>query len=194
VSFSSANSVTELFLPRQAEGKDTASSSQIQLEVLHLFDSLRHPLLRYAISFGLSVHDAEDVLQEVFLALFRHLEQGRSRENLPGWLFRVTHNQALRRRAENHASAKMSCTDDEHTATDHCDPAPGPEEQLLFNERQRRLLTEMLALPATDQMCLRLRAQGWRYRQISEAVGISLGSVSNSLARSLARLEQTYKG
>jgi RNA polymerase sigma-70 factor (ECF subfamily) len=193
VSFSSANPATELFLPRQAEEKDTGSSTHLQLEVLHLFDSLRQPLLRYAISFGLSLHDAEDVLQEVFLALFRHLQQKRSRENLPGWLFRVTHNQALRRRSENHASAKISCTDEENTAAEHRDPAPGPEEQLLFNERQRRLMAEILALPATDQMCLRLRAQGWRYREISEATGISLGSVSNSLARSFARLERMDK-
>lgn len=194
MSFSSANPATEFFLPRPAEGKDRRSSSQLQVEILHLFDSLRHPLLRYAISFGLSAHDGEDVLQEVFLALFRHLQQGRSCENLPGWLFRVTHNQALRRRTDNQTIAKMSCTGEEHAAMDHYDTAPGPEEQLLFNERQRRLLTEMLALPATDQMCLRLRAQGWRYREISEAVGISLGSVSNSLARSLARLERTDKG
>jgi RNA polymerase sigma-70 factor (ECF subfamily) len=194
VSFSSANPATELFLPRLAEAKNRGSSSQLQLEILHLFDSLRYPLLRYAISFGLSAHDGEDVLQEVFLALFRHLQQGRSRENLPGWLFRVTHNQALRRRTDNRAIAKIWCTNEAHAAMDHYDTSPGPEEQLLFNERQRRLLTEMLALPATDQMCLRLRAQGWRYREISEAVGISLGSVSNSLARSLARLERTDKG
>jgi RNA polymerase sigma-70 factor (ECF subfamily) len=189
VSLSSANSATELFLTRQAEEKDTGSSSRLQLEVLRLFDSLRHPLLRYAISFGLTVHDAEDVLQEVFLSLFRHLQQGRSRENLPGWLFRVTHNQALRRRAQNQARAKITSTGEDDVSDQH-DPSPSPEEQLLFSERQQRLLTELLALPATDQMCLRLRAQGWRYREISEALGISLGSVSNSLARSLARLER----
>jgi RNA polymerase sigma-70 factor (ECF subfamily) len=191
VSFSSANSATDLFLPRETEEKDAAAPQRLQLEILNLFDSLRHPLLRYAISFGLSLHDAEDILQEVFLALFRHLELGRSRENLHGWLFRVTHNQALRRRAQNQASARM--TPNENDASDHHDPSPGPEEQLLFNERQRRLMMELLNLPATDQMCLRLRAQGWKYREISEALGISLGSVSNSLARSLTRLERTDK-
>jgi len=46
------------------------------------------------------------------------------------------------------------------------------------------------ALPSNDQACLRLRAEGLRYREIAEIVGISLGSVSNSLARSLERLER----
>jgi RNA polymerase sigma-70 factor (ECF subfamily) len=187
LSFFPSNPATELFLPQGVEKKTADSASELQLEILGLFDSLRHPLLRYGTSFGLSVHDSEDVLQDVFLALFRHLQQGKPRENLPGWLFRVTHHQALKRRAMNQATVKIS-TNEDHT--DYCDPAPGPEEELLFSERQRRLLKAMQALPAMDQMCLRLRAQGCRYREISQVLGISLGSVANSLARSLAKLER----
>jgi RNA polymerase sigma-70 factor (ECF subfamily) len=73
------------------------------------------------------------------------------------------------------------------------DPSPGAEEQLLFSERQEKLLAAVRALPERDQWCLRLRAEGLRYREISEVLGVSLGSVSNSLARSLARLERTDK-
>ncbi len=36
------------------------------------------------------------MLQEVFLALFQHLRQGKSRANLQGWIFRVAHNSALK--------------------------------------------------------------------------------------------------
>jgi RNA polymerase sigma-70 factor (ECF subfamily) len=46
-------------------------------------------LLRYVISFGWPVEDGEDIVQEVFLALFRHLQLGRSRRNLRAWTFRV---------------------------------------------------------------------------------------------------------
>ena len=74
----------------------------LQAEVLALFDELRDRLLRYAMSFGLSFHDGEDILQEVFLALFRHLELDRPRDNLPGWVYRTTHNLALKRRAALH--------------------------------------------------------------------------------------------
>jgi RNA polymerase sigma-70 factor (ECF subfamily) len=43
-------------------------------------------------------------------------------------------------------------------------------------------------LPETDRCCLLLRAEGLRYRDIARALGISLGAVSLSLGRSLARL------
>ncbi len=153
-----------------------------------LFDELRGRLLRYAMSFGISLHDGEDVLQEVFLALFRHLQADKSRENIPGWAFRTTHNLALKRRAKLHAEYRVAQVDEEGVP-DVCDEAPGPEDRLLFRERQLRLRAVMSALPETDQMCLRLRAEGLRYREIAATLGISLGSVAASLAKSFAKLE-----
>jgi DNA-directed RNA polymerase specialized sigma24 family protein len=39
-----------------------------------------------------------------------------------------------------------------------------------------------------------LRAEGLQYREISHALGISLGTVANALARSLARLHRAEGG
>jgi len=50
------------------------------------------------------------------------------------------------------------------------------------------------ALPEQDQSCLCMRAEGLRYREIAEALGISLGSVAASLARSLERLGRADGG
>jgi RNA polymerase sigma-70 factor (ECF subfamily) len=63
--------------------------SEIEEEVIFLFDQLYDRLSGYLLSFGLTVHDAEDIVQETFLALFRHLQLGRSRQNLRGRIFRV---------------------------------------------------------------------------------------------------------
>jgi RNA polymerase sigma-70 factor, ECF subfamily len=61
---------------------------------------------------------------------------------------------------------------------------------MLFGEQHARLQAALHALPLDDQLCLRLRSEGLRYREIAKIVGMSLGSVSASLSRSLARLEQ----
>ena len=37
------------------------------------FDEFRRSLLRYSLSLGLPIHDAEEVIHEAFLALFPHL-------------------------------------------------------------------------------------------------------------------------
>jgi RNA polymerase sigma-70 factor (ECF subfamily) len=161
--------------------------SEIEREVMNLFDQFRNPLLRYVLSFGVPVHDAEEIIQEVFLSLFRHLQLRRSRKNLRGWIFRVAHNLALKQR---HANQKLrdKTASDWTVAEERFDPSPNPEEQMSSAQRRRRLLAVVHALPETDQGCLRLRAEGLRYREIAEVLGMSLGAVSISLTRSLARL------
>src|SRR5208282_4634333 len=127
------------------------------------------------------------VIQEAFLALFRHLQLGKSRQNLPGWLFRVTHNLALKQHRVNQRSFDEIDSDGK-LAENQMDSSPSPEERAVSAQRQIRLLAVLNALPDQDRCCLRLRAEGLRYREIARVVGISLGAVSNSLTRSLARL------
>jgi RNA polymerase sigma-70 factor (ECF subfamily) len=181
------DSISELTFPAGATAEIAARPLEIESEVMHLFDQFRAPLLRYALSLGISVHDAEEVTQEVFLALFRHLQLGRSRKNLRGWIFRVTHNLALRQLHANQTS-RDRIESGESIAEQQLDPSPSPEEHLSSAQRQRRLLSVVQALPELDQNCLRLRAEGLSYREIAAVLGISLGSVSISLTRSIARL------
>jgi RNA polymerase sigma-70 factor (ECF subfamily) len=192
MSLSSSHPITGFLLPRTGEAEVSEPALPLEHEIIGLFDLLRAPLLRYAISLGLSVHDGEDIIQEVFLALFHHLKAGRPQSHLRGWVFRVTHNLALKRRARNQSHYRQ-VEEDCCSAYEYTDPSPSPEEEFLFSERQAKLRAVVDALPERDQWCLRLRAEGLRYREISEVLGLSLGSVSNSLVRSLARLERMDK-
>jgi len=181
-----SNPAVELPLSQMAgiSLKDTIS---LELEILALFDTLRLPLLRYAISFGISVADGEDILQETFLALFSHLCRNRSRANIRGWIFRVTHNLALkRRRFYKIQSTWVSAENFQPEA--YLSNEPDPERRAILGERQAQLVMIYHALPQNDRLCLQLRAEGLTYREIAHVVGISLGTVSNSLVRSLARL------
>jgi RNA polymerase sigma-70 factor (ECF subfamily) len=155
-------------------------------EVVALFDQFRDRLLRYVSSFGFELPDAEEVIQEVFLSLFQHLQLGKSREKLPGWLFRVAHNLALKRRnrAQRDSEARVEASAEELAM----DAGPNPEDQLVNSQTQRRLLAVVQALPEQDRRCLVLRAEGLRYREIAELLDRSLGAVALSLARSLARI------
>src|ERR1700733_11587744 len=99
-----ADSISGLSFPTLATTASSPKPSKIECEVMDLFEQFRDPLLRYVLSFGISVHDAEEVTQEVFLSLFRHLQLGRSQKNLRSWLFRVAHNLALKLRYANQRS------------------------------------------------------------------------------------------
>jgi RNA polymerase sigma-70 factor (ECF subfamily) len=47
------------------------------------------------------------------------------------------------------------------------------------------------ALPERERLCLHLRHDGLRYRDIAKVLDISLGAVAKLLARAIARLERT---
>jgi RNA polymerase sigma-70 factor (ECF subfamily) len=179
------DSTLSALLRAAAQADRRSEPSALEEEVVNLFDQFRDRLLRYTLSYGLSIQDGEEIVQEVFLALFQHLQRGKPRQNLRGWLFRVTHNLALKQRGQSRRNPEIAAG--LYDAAMPVDPAPNPEDQLASSEREERLQQVLRALPERDQRCLYLRAEGLRYREIAEALAMSLGAVSMSLGRSLAR-------
>jgi len=156
--------------------------------VVGLFEQFRERLLRYLMALGLSAHDGEEVVQEVFLSLFQHLRRAKPRHNLRAWIFRVAHNLGLKQRKRMRRQWQQAAEIGQARAGFPADPGENPEERVLRDERQERLRAVLQALPEQDRWCLFLRAEGLRYREIAGALDISLGAVSLSLGRSLARL------
>ncbi len=153
-------------------------------EVTALFYADRAPLLRYLLSMGLPVPVGEEIVQEVFLSLFQHLRCGKSRENLRGWIFRVGYNLALK---ERQRAARQQPLNLGNPGPCH---QPDPEQSAAQSQNHRRLLAIIGALPALDQHCLHLRAEGLRYRDIAQVLDISLGSVALILSRSILKATQ----
>jgi RNA polymerase sigma-70 factor (ECF subfamily) len=71
---------------------------------------------------------------------------------------------------------------------DVVDPSLNPEDAFAQDETRQRLQAVVRALPEQDQRCLALRAEGLRYREIADVLGMSLGAVAKSLERSLERI------
>jgi RNA polymerase sigma-70 factor (ECF subfamily) len=174
----------------QVEGDPRAAAQ----EVLCLFDEHAPRLRRYLTSFDFAAAASEDILQETFLSLHRHLLLGRSRHNLRAWLFQVGHNLALRHRYRTVRRLTKETAWDAALVERLVDPAENPEERLTEARRRERLMAVARALPQRDRQCLVLRADGMGYRDIAATLGISLGSVAKSLARAIARLADADTG
>lgn len=173
----------------KATGPAAQDRDRLHEEITAFFALLREPLLRYQSSLGLEMAEGEEVLQDAFLSLFRQVVGGKSIDNVHGWLFRVVHNLALRRRHRTRRGAETQLDTGSQERT--VDPAPNPEDRLASRQAQERVRAVVRALPEQDRQCLFLRAEGLRYREIGEILDMSLGAVSLSLARSLARIARS---
>jgi RNA polymerase sigma factor, sigma-70 family len=184
--FAAAAAMVTLFSGQASE----PMPSQIGEEVVELFEQLRTPLLRYLMTLGLNVQDGEEVIQEVFLALFQHLKKGKRGDNLRGWIFRVAHNLALKQFRSTKSKIERASVPIDEVQAEFVSPAATPEEMLERSHSEERIQAVIRALPEQDRRCLFLRAEGLRYREIAEALGVSLGSVANSLERAIGKLSR----
>jgi RNA polymerase sigma-70 factor (ECF subfamily) len=158
-----------------------ASSS----EVTTLYRELRKPLLRYLVCLGLTSDEAQDVVQDAFLSLQRHVSDG-TRENIRGWLFRVAHNQARNRQASYHRRFGEPLNDEMDFLTD----GATPEQRVLEKEKFRRLAAAIRLLTESERECLLLRAGGLRYREIGEVLGIATSTVGDTVERAIKKLAE----
>jgi len=147
-------------------------------------EELRPPLIRYLSSLGLSHDECQDVAQEAFLKLHRHVTAAGAEDNPRSWLFRVAHNEARNRQKmyERRYGSPIDGVD-----------APGPsdpERELLDRERYRRLDEAMRALPEMERQCLVLRGEGLRYREIAEVLGSSTSTVADMVERAIRKLAE----
>ena len=155
-------------------------------EVTTLYRELRKPLLRYLVCLGLTSDEAQDVVQDAFLSLQRHLASDGAQENIRGWLFRVAHNQARNRQTSYHRQfgERLDSEMDflAHDAT--------PEQRVLEKEKFRRLAAAIRLLTESERECLLLRAGGLRYREIGEVLGIATSTVADTVERAIKKLAE----
>ena len=155
-------------------------------EVTRLFQALRKPLLRYLAGLGLAAEEAQDVAQDAFLRLHKHLTGGGSQDNIGSWLFRVAHNRA--RNCQQSYARRMGQPLDSIFATASKDATP--EQAMLAEEKFRRLDMAVCSLAAQERECLMLRAEGLRYREIGEVLGIPTSTVADTVDRAIKKLAE----
>jgi RNA polymerase sigma-70 factor, ECF subfamily len=135
---------------------------------------------------GLSPGPAQEAVQEAFLRYFLARRKGDLIENPRAWVFRVTHNLCLKVRAK----AARSYPLDDELATRLRSPEASIESNAIDRERMQQLHAAIGELSPQQKRCLFLRAEGLRYHEIAETVGISPSSVGEFLKRAIVRLRK----
>lgn len=148
-----------------------------------VFDRVYPVLFRYLHRLTGDADAAEDAAQEAFVRL---TEQSLPEDEAKPWLFTVATN-LIRDRARKASR---------HRRLEPHVPTPrAPDGPAVSAERKERITMVRSALDELserDRTMLLMREEGFKYREIAEAVDVAPGSVGTLLARAARRFEETY--
>jgi RNA polymerase sigma factor (sigma-70 family) len=138
--------------------------------------------------FRLTETDAADVVQTTWLRLLEHIGRIEYPERLGSWLATTARHECLRHLA---ASKRVTLVGD-HDATFGNSPEhqPDVEERLLAGERAQAVREAVSTLPARSQQLLQLLMADppVSYTEISDQLGLPIGSIGPTRGRCLERL------
>lgn len=172
----------------------TKQNVTLEEKITLLFDSQSEAIFQFlAAVFGnTDASEIEDATQEAFLRLYKALKEGQHIENVRGWLFRVAHNAAIDRlRAQRFVSPVDEIKWDE-IREQMPDTALNPEQLTLKLEELAQLHEAVKRLSLQERQCLHLRAEGFRYREIAEILGVGTPTVGEYLQRAMKKLMREF--
>lgn len=158
-----------------------------------MFDDLRAVFSRVRLALrrrGASAHDADDLAQEAWLRMSRHLD-GQTVPNPEAYLIRTAINISIDDHRARLARGAEAVIDDVVLA----DVAPGVEEQLLGKERLDRMWQCLDRMPQrTREIFLAHRVGDRTYADIGREFGISERVVGKHVAKAMELLAGWMEG
>jgi RNA polymerase sigma factor (sigma-70 family) len=153
-----------------------------------------NPLVRAVTrTYRLPERDAEDVSQVVWLRLTQYLDRIRDPQAVPKWIMTTARHESQRVARQMRMTVLL---DPLIEGPAHAQPTEAEAEadtELLRAERHQALRDGLAELPAAQQQMLLLLVADppISYREISQILGIPVGSIGPTRARSLQRLRAT---
>ena len=159
-----------------------------------IFDRYREKV--YRVAYGVVRHreDALDIVQEVFVKLYRSIGNYRGRSSFYTYIYRMAMNTAIdfaRRRKKFTASS----LDEEGVVQPPDVPEKRPEAILIDKELEEKVNGAMAKLPEDQRAAVVYReVEGLSYQEMAQAMGCSIGTVMSRLHYGRKRLQKLLKG
>ncbi|MGB0930867.1 MAG: RNA polymerase sigma-70 factor, partial [Chitinophagales bacterium] len=160
-------------------------------EYRQAFEEYYQPLCNFAYKFVKDRDEAEDVVQPVFINLWKKRTELQLNSKLSSYLFSATKNNALmtlRRREYN----SMYVEHVKHRADRIYDEEIGKEEEALL--LKEKITKAIHTLPPKCQQIFKLsKLSGLTYKEIADDLSISTKTVENQMSKALRILRKQLK-
>jgi len=129
--------------------------------------------------------DADDVLQNTFIKIFRHIRSYEGRSELFTWMYRIALNEIINHHRQ---LERIKKTTSEQTQTGKADPYINP------NEVSDNLEKAVSGLPERQQAVFRMRYYDeLSYHQIAEILQVTEGALKASFHHAVKKIEEEIR-
>ncbi len=153
----------------------------------------KEPLLNFVYRFVGEREEAEDIVQETFLRLFKNKHYYREIAKFSTWIYTIAGNLAkteLRRRKRRKllSISHFMSSDKDYDIPDE-DSNPERDTNTVITDKIIQQAIDKLS-PKFKQVILLRDVQGFSYEEIAEIVGIPLGTVKSRVNRARLKLQE----
>jgi len=148
-----------------------------------------HQRVMYALAlrFCSNHHDAEDLVQEVFLSAYRAIRSFRGESTFHTWLRRIMVNSFLSHKRRKELSALADVTEGAGF------PAAGADRTAFNNVVVQEIMQRLDEIPARQKLMFIMKHQeGLTCEEIAENFGTSVGTVKKTLFRVVDKLRKEF--
>jgi len=155
-----------------------------------LLDAYQERLYWHIRRIILNHDDADDVLQNTFIKIWRGISSFRSDSGLYTWLYRIATNEALSFLKQRKNKQALHIDDPEQLAMSRISSDPYFDGNMV----QKKLFAVIDSLPEKQKLVFQLKYfEEMKYDQISEVLGTSVGALKASYHHAVKKIEMAFK-
>ena len=128
---------------------------------------------------------AEDLYQEICLAVWKALPGWQRQASLRTFVYRIAHNRGISHRRREHLRAALPLDE----AAETVDPSPDAEQRTGHRQRRELLLAAVRQLPLGQRQAVSLKLEGLSGQEIGDILELPAGTVRVRLHRAQQALK-----
>jgi RNA polymerase sigma factor (sigma-70 family) len=161
----------------------------------HLYKEYKTLVFNLALQYANNVQDAEEIMQDVFVNIYQHLNSFRQEADIKTWIYRITINQSLdfikkKQRKKRSFLANLFGIADEKAALEISDfNHPGVD--LENKEAIYLLMSKIQNLPENQKTAvILLKIEGLSQQEVAQIMNLKEGAVESLLQRAKINLKK----
>ena len=153
---------------------------------LSLVKRYEKPIYHFALRMVSNQEDAMDLMQEIFVAVFRNLASFRGDSPFKGWLFKIAHYRCVEFYRRKKPSQSLECAPE----LEDEDSFICPESQLFADQQAKQVQQAMQYLAFNQRVVIEMKFfQHFTFEQIAYQLGISTNTAKSRLYSGLDKLK-----